>query len=333
MKSSNIKKSRHLYFVLLFVCYMSLAFFSGFRVDSGADYQNYEYYYSVIEFSNYQLIYEPVFFLIFKYAPSFNFALFLVSLLTNLLIFIYSHGNIKRSLLFFIILVLSDVYLAQFNIIRQMLSFSVLLFFVHFLEKGNVKKCLLMAMLAISCHYGSLIFIVFTLMVKQVNLRVGGYIIISFVLCFVFMLGLGDFFGKIILSILPSNYSAYADSFSLSEFNLGLRNIIEYILLLMLYILSDKDTRNSNKTIFKILMIGFSISFIAMSFPILYRVAYYFIFFKLVFIAQTFRFNCSRLLINKIFLFIIIMLFYSVLFYLNIYNNTFGVFPYKNYYL
>ena len=109
---------------MLFV--LAISVISGFRVESGADYFSYSEWYYNIKSGGYNFGFEPLIFLLFKVAPNFNVALFLVALLTNLLTLRFGLKVLGGVGVFSLFYLLSDAYLAQFNTIRQMLAFGFL---------------------------------------------------------------------------------------------------------------------------------------------------------------------------------------------------------------
>jgi hypothetical protein len=325
----NIENKNHraLCIIALFFAYVFISIISGFRINSGADYENYEYYYQVIQLSNYSIIYEPLFYMVFKLSSSFNLALFIIALITNMLIFVYSIKYVKYSIFFFLLLVLSDVFLAQFNIIRQTLAFSFLLFFVKSFEDRQIRNSIIFSLLAVCSHYGAIFLIIGCVLIRLVKFKQSYYVIISIMMMFFSLFGLVNIFAPIIIDIMPSKYSNYSGAFSSGEFEFSLRYVVEYLLVLLV-LWGSGGKRKFNLSV---IMVGFIIIFMAMSFPIMYRLAYYFIFFKIVYFAKVIE--CANNTINKWFLLSIILLFYMLLAYLNIENNAFSIFPYSNLYL
>ncbi|WP_318515050.1 EpsG family protein [Photobacterium leiognathi] len=325
----NIKNinQRALCIFALFLAYVTISIISGFRVNSGADFENYKYYYQVIQLSDYSVIYEPLFYMVFKLSPSFNFALFIIALTTNILLFFYSVKSVRMSFFFFLLLILSDVFLAQFNIIRQTLAFSFLLFFVRNFEEGKIRNSIIFSLLAVFSHYGAIFFIIGCFFIRLVKIKQINYIIISIIMMLFSFFGLMDLFGPIIIDIMPGKYVAYSGYFSSGKFEFSLRYFIEYLLILSVYYYSGRKNNFS----LSIIIVGFIILFMAMSFPIMYRLAYYFVFFKIVYFTRVVEnINSS---INKCFLVMAILLFYILLTYFNVESNVFNIFPYSNLYL
>lgn len=142
-----------------------------------------------------------------------------------------------------------------------------------------------------------------------------------------------NFIGPIIAKILPGKYSSYVEYFMISEFDFGVRVFFEYLVVLTVYFVSNSLSRNQNGFVFSIIIVGFTISFVAMSFPLLYRLAYYFVFFKIVYLSGVFTNKPSKHPVNMVFLILLIISFYILLLFLNINSNTFDFLPYKNIYL
>lgn len=186
-----------------------ISLFIGFRsIDSTADTRNYWISYSNISylgnspniFSTFKLLEEPILYLIFYLSSligDFNFALWLVSLLTlsliyNVCINICKITDINTPLLLFLTYLVSFyIQSQQFHVMRSGLAMGFILNFYNYILINNRKKTILFGILAVLTHITSLIPITCAIIAKFINLKRSKYILIFFIVILLSYLGWG----------------------------------------------------------------------------------------------------------------------------------------------
>lgn len=166
--------------VYLFI--LLIAIFLGNRsIEIGVDTENYFYWFRKMSYLNWHEWYaslafgnEPIFSLILLLCSKiggFNFALIVISFLMNLTY--YSGcclliGNKKESAFLLYLLILSSFtcWTQQINVIRSGLAISFILYFIIYLRKNRIKKAILFGLLAVGCHFTSVLFILISICVK-----------------------------------------------------------------------------------------------------------------------------------------------------------------------
>jgi hypothetical protein len=327
MSGSSFLKSAGFILAIFF-----LSIVSGLRVGSGYDFYNYEYYYNTISSSPFRYDIEPLYYLICKISPTFYTSNFILSLLTNSLLFIACSKLHLSRIVFLLSFVFSEVYLSQFNIARQSLAFSFLALYACFLcnARGRVGV-LVSSVMAISSHYMSILFLVPSVFLSRFKINI---LLMAVTLILVYLLSrLGAFISlfEFLVSFLPSKYSYYADENLREMSGGGGKFILEGIVfILCAYLLKNNKERITIFTI-NIVFLGLVISFIAIEIPILFRLAYLFLFFKVFLFSILLGGNGIQNKSNRIIVFIVFLTYIMSTFAMNISVNVYGVLPYSNY--
>lgn len=327
MSGSSILKYISYTFVVLL-----LSILSGFRVGSGYDFYNYEYYYNVISSSPYRYDIEPLYYIICKIVPTFYTSNFMLSLLTNTLL-IFSCIKIRGNKIVFIFsFILSEVYLSQFNIVRQSLAFSFLAMALYYLScnKGKVGFWV-SSIMAISSHYMSVLFLAPSILLGRFKIDI---LWMAVSLIFVYILShFGAFTGlfESLVAFLPSKYSYYADANLREMSGGGGKFLLESVVFIFCaYMLKNNKEKITVLTI-NIVFVGLIISFIAIEIPILFRLAYLFLFFKIFLYSILLGESGVKNIKNRILISIVFFIYIISVFAMDISVNVYGVFPYNNY--
>lgn len=308
----------------LFIIIVSI--FIGARDGVGADYYNYELLYSSIKSSSYNVNFEPGYFFLAKISPNFLILNFLVSLISVSLIYSSCRKLGVNNFLFWFFFLISDLFLAHFNIVRQVLAFSIILYAVSFLVEGkNIKYCIL-SILAICFHYSAgfvFVIVYFFWFFKKHSF----FIFIFFILLlFVWLVGAKEYFNDLLTLFLPEKYDSYIGMVESKNTSSGTRFYAELIIASTLFLFNLKERVISFLLITYIF--GLILTIFAMDFQMLFRFSYYFVFYKVavlpgIYVRSCFDFN-STLLIT-----FTLALFYLLAFFVMLSSNTFGVVPYN----
>lgn len=202
---------------LLFIfLYIVLFFIGGMRgIDVGTDTSNYYDIYNTINSDPNGIDYALAFiepgwiFLNYICGILFNdyrsiifIGMFLA--ITPLLIRVWKSSKNPFLVIFYYVTLYFYIY--SFNITRQMIAVSIILFCLDYLEKNKIKQYVIGVFCAMLFHYTSIICLFHIYIVKKVNISIKNATII---LCFTYILGL-----YIIPVLIPSiplvgHYSAY----------------------------------------------------------------------------------------------------------------------------
>ncbi len=213
--------------------------FSGLRYGIGTDYKGYEGYYNSITSINDVLLnrtgtgyYLIAYILRVKLHLPFSFYIFLISFVTNLLVYKYFKNNSTRPAQCILMYISLGFYAFTFNAFRQSLSMIIVLYGFSFLQKNKIFQCILLYALGISFHTISLIpaaifTILFCLKNFKINFKV---VILSIIIILIFY----DMFYFKILNF-NSNYKLY--TINSEQYIGGFGTFINAIMYLFLYLI------------------------------------------------------------------------------------------------
>ena len=312
-----------------------LSLIAGFRDTTiGADTFSYYLLYGYIAENNVDYIEPGWYFLNYvvnKIAGdnSYNLLLWLVSLLTLLPIGYIAKKNTPNPSLALFLYYSLYAYLHSFNIMRQMLAISFVLLSYFYLERDNIKKYIILLIIAISIHYTAL-FSLIILFVRKIE--ISKYRIYFF--CFVSLI-LGFILNSSFFSVFAGKYANYLSSSQYGFRDLSISNFILTILLNILFIFIFLTYRKIwKKNLFmKIYFIGIIILNLTSQLALGTRLILYFT------LIQCFIFP-SYFLHNRIkekFIIRLLIVCYVFIFFLKILllgnePGTNGVYPYKTFF-
>ncbi|RKF02811.1 EpsG-like putative glucosyltransferase [Tenacibaculum lutimaris] len=327
----KIKRYTFNFFVVGTPIIFILSLISGYRLKSGADYNSYSYIFNYISENKYEFYFEPLFFFLYKMAEQYADGNLYVALMANI---IAIYGIFKFSPKPFISLVfyvlLTNVYLVQFNITRQSLAMPFIFVFAIYFFHKNYLKASFAGLLGVFSHYASFfpMLVMYFIPKKRFNL----YIIIG-VLSSIYVLSLIGVFDNIMRSLflfLPGKFENYAGYEYLQSRTTGFRFLLDFIWFIIIYLFIKKKDDEFFNFISNMVLLGLIISFIAIYTPIFFRISYFFLFFQIIFYSYIFSEKYIKNRFNRIVLGNTLILYYFVIFLYSLSNNIYSIFPYKN---
>lgn len=244
-KQRNIKLYKK-YFIILCVVFTAVSFF---RFNVGTDYlYTYVYKYNIIKLSGNDAHFELLFYLLVKLFILFKISpivlIQLCSLVTIPLFFNFIYNNLKKEYWFMgvLIFMISTIYFATMNTIRQYLAISIILYAYKYLKEQKYKKYFLFLLLACGFHYSSILAIiplVFNFFFKE-GKKDKILLVFYLVSLFLFFLDTNKLL-SIIHYISPSKYKYFFDLSYFPRNNMAfLKIIVPNILLILLFINKEK---------------------------------------------------------------------------------------------
>lgn len=322
------KLDKLMFKVLIFIFMTLIIVIAGLRYEIGTDYPTYRKIYFSLSLDNHKYIelgygYVNLF---FKYMNfSYEFTVFIFSLVINLLFyrFIKKHSvSLFFSLLLYVLL---NYYFITFNAVRQMIAIGIFLNSIEYIFKKQYFKFIGITLLAALFHYVVLLAIIYPLfrIKKQ-------YIFIFFwVLSLIFIVVP---FQPIVIRILPSSfkYAGYLTSnlfqrtSSLSVFKLFLPNI--FVLLSFYY--KNAFKADSDRFWFNLFIVSIGGVNISNGIPLLLRLNYVFQISEIIFYPLC----ISKFAYKERALFSYVCLLYYILFYILtvLIQGAQGVVPYRS---
>ena len=307
-----------------------LSIIAGYRVDSGSDYQNYLLIHSYISEHGYLPVFEPFFYYLYQIGGSYNNANFLVALVSTGAA-IWTIFRFTRApwvgLYFFIILTIG--WLTQFNIVRQSMAMPFVLLAFMYMAYGSSKKSLVAAVFAIFSHYPSVIVLSMIYVVPRRNV---GLLLLASILAVVYGLSIGDVFDSLLrplFSVLPSKFGNYTyHEYSASSY--GFRFVLDAVwFIVIVHVLKNRNDPVLNR-VQMLVFIGLLLAFVGLSSPIVFRLAYFFLFFQIILYAFVFD---QRYIPSKKTRWVLggsIALYYLAIFIYSLARNIYDIFPYGN---
>lgn len=267
---------------------------------------------NAIKISRFEIGYNVLVFLFTRMCGSFNLYLFIVSLIINMSFgyFIYKYS--KNKTFSFLLFILCRFYFSEFNVLRQMLSLSVLLLSVKYIEERKFTKYLIFMLIAALFHKSILLVIpIYFLYNYKLDLKKE---IKIFVLSFFIFLFLNTILTKI--TSIFNSYGGYVEQFMNSN---KLASILSTIICLCIFLFSsligkkkkEKEDKIDN-FVHNIALISVIINLLSIKISILDRYAIFFEIFYTILIP-----NCIRKINNaKTRLILYIMFFVCFLAYM-----------------
>ncbi|MTC78877.1 EpsG family protein [Providencia sp. wls1916] len=316
------------------ITFIITALFIGFRYDIGIDYYNYEKIFDSFNQVPYQIKYEPLYYILNIISPSYLWVNIFSSMLILLPLYFLCKKSKINPTIFITIFILSDMFFSSFNIVRQMISLSWIMFGTWYLLEKKILKFILISIIAISFHYSSIFVIILILFISKANFNL--YLYFTVVLL-VFIVSKFNLINNNTLTLISqfSGYEHYFNNTSPSEGS-GFKFILYFFFYLILpfLFLNKYLTINKNNILYiRLVSVGLCFSFLALTISILYRFSYSFLYFYIILVSSILTNMSSDILKKKnisnlIPLVLAIYIFLFIIFYSNISNETFGV---KNY--
>lgn len=308
-------------FLFLIIC------FSGLR-STGLDYFLYQKIFfkfsNIISLGRTGLGFDYIIYFI-KFILGWNYQslIFLFSLFTNLLLYIFFKKSSTRPGLTMLIYVSLGFYTTSFNMFRQTFSIIMCLMSMMFLEKKNYFMVAVSWLIAIVIHSSSIIAIIIYMLVRIFKNRR-----LKFRYLMVFpIIGL-ILYDKLFIYLinLSSSYSMYSTYDSTPGMGTYL-NVFVYLILTM-FLSNSKFMRFQKKhdySYYNLFLIGVSIMVLEFKNFLFFRIAFYFTILGPIILTDFYEENHFR---NHR---LESLIFYSCLFiYFLVYINSFdGVIPYK----
>jgi hypothetical protein len=314
-------------FLFLFLSFVVSFSIMAFRVNVGADYQNYiKFFDASPDFSINGILYyniEPMFALIIIISKEiFNnprFIFYISSLVTNLFIYLFIskfHNKNKYIALFFYLMIL---YLYFFNLVRQGISISIFLYSYYLFSKKN-KIFIIFLFISILFHYSSVLFIGLIILSKiKLNLKKYLLIFLPFLLPIVFFS---------ILYFINIYYPIYLDNTNTSGYGFFINRIF-FLFLYFIFIIRKPILINLSLEVITVSIFGIFFSLFTLINANLWRITLLFISSDIIYLPlmmtyiETQNLRTKKLVyFNLIFLIFIIHLIYFIN------SNTGEVFPY-----
>lgn len=333
---ANPVKKEKFNFIDIFILII-LTIFAGIRNGIGTDYYIYQSLYDNINISKDALRTGAgyYYFMSFFNNLHFNYHQFLliVAFITNINIYYFikkESDNDNAMKLSFILYILLGFYISQFNIMRQMLAFSIVLLSLHFLKNKKIFLGIVLAIMGCLIHYTMLAFAlitIFSYLFLNKKLSIG----IMSILTVTLLLDFGKFYNFIVSHILFINgYGNFDESF-----NSGIGTILMVVFYLFWVIsiefLVNKKLfeKKENIKIINIFYIGVSLLIISIKNVMFGRIAssfFFFIIFIIPKILDNIKIKENQVkYISAIDIGISIVYYFMSIYYFN------GVFPYQTF--
>jgi hypothetical protein len=206
---------------------------------------------------------EPLFsmlMLISSFSNDIKVCLFFIELACALPIYLFAYREKKKySFAFIIFIFLTTMYAKSFNLIRQSIAISIVIYSVSFFKSGQYKQTILLYITAILFHYSAIIccLIYFILYVTN-NLENNKSRILLLFIMFVFLVGISIGIDKILM-LIPNKYTYYLNS-KYAINSISLLSIVKKAFWIFLFIFpviqNKKNKKNySNELSYCILLI------------------------------------------------------------------------------
>ncbi|EKA3900724.1 hypothetical protein GOP93_11835 [Vibrio cholerae] len=305
---------------------------SGLRYESGADYFNYERIFFFIKDFGYKPVFEPFFYIIYSFSKTYYIANLAMAIITNLLMLLAINKCTKKNEFWLAIFIyfFSEVYLAQFNIVRQSLALPFLyLFYISVCEKCN-KRVVIYFFLSISCHFMAGLICFILIFLRKIRINSMFYLPIAITVYIASQLNLFIGIYQFLVAFLPEKFSGYLDMDFSDGKTLGAKFIIEFFIfyLITIFLNKSKSINVNIRYLGSIVFVGYLLAFVATTIPILFRLAYFLIFFKVIYLSKVLTCDVSVKLSNRVILIMVICLYHFLMFYYYIDGSLYDIFPY-----
>ncbi|MBO2590366.1 EpsG family protein [Shewanella algae] len=320
-----------IYYSFVTILILVISSISGLRVESGADYFNYLRIYEFIQENGYFITFEPLFYLIYKISPSYNIANFTIAILTNTITYVAliklnGRNYAIYALWFFLI---TEVYLTQFNIVRQALALPFIFLFTFYLIEKRRTQAIFFIVLSTFSHYIGIVVCFLAALASRIKLNVVGYLIFGGGVYIAAQSNVFLFMFKFIASYMPQKFSGYMEMDFTEGRTLGLKFVVDFLMFIGLLYFFKPLRDEKIRVIVNIMFLGYMIAFAATTVPILFRLAYFFIFFKVIFFALLMNSRYVTIPLNKFFVFSILTVYNLIVLAINLSGNIYEIFPYR----
>lgn len=322
--------------ILLAIAFSCIFLVSGLRYNVGTDYNNYIEIFNIIINRKLQLSYqiEPAFILMIKLIALFTNEFLWLFIVTSLFITIFvfkasMNGTGYYELSIFLYMAFG-FYTSSFNIIRQWMAASVLLYAYEFLVEGKDREFFKYVFLAICCHYSAIMVIPIYFFIKKPRSNILRTIIFFFG---VFLYIITDYI-ILALKLITSNigiFNKYGKYLILNE-NIG-GSVLVFpmfcILTYVLYLFYNKNIIRKNFGIeiyINILPVAFAISLIGQKIMVFSRLQMYFLCVLIIVLPQIISSIKKQ---NRIIVYSIIIVLGTVFFIYSLIRNGGEPLPYQ----
>ena len=302
------------------VSFILLFLFSALRYDFGPDYMEYYSIHSLIRNLSHSWGQgDWLFKFINLLIPNFFLMIALLSFLHIFSIYILIKNNLRQNQYWFAILLLiinPYLFCVQQSSIRQTAAISLVLFAINYLTSRNLIKYSILIFLASGFHASAVIMYPIYFLITSKKFSKNTTLIIMFITFTLLFTTIFDFISLKILKVLPKHYLYYAE--------LGLKNNLRSTILssvfFFLLILNIHKLKNVELIYGRLSLFSTIISVLAFKLSMIVRIGMYFDIFLIISIPQIFdKFSIK---VNKISLFILIMIIYLIRYYAFFSNPT-----------
>lgn len=297
LASNALKKNnKKIGILFLILSLLTVCLIAAFRsTDVGADVKNYtmnlfrlysQEGYNFIQVEQRTKI-EPLFSLLMCISSVFrniHVCLFFIELACALPIYLFAYKEKEKySIPLVIFIFLTTMYARSFNLMRQFIAISIIVYSISFLTRKQYKKTLILYIIAILFHYSSIISILAYFVIYVVNMKGSKQnrsLWIFFILIFIatFSIGIDK-----ILVFLPNKYTGYLNSdYAISTFSFfSLVKKLFWICLSAVVLYGSKKDENEHSNqlaFFVILLIDMLLYFLSMKVGTFGRLGNYFLY-------------------------------------------------------
>lgn len=327
-----LKKDRNgIGILFLILSLFTVCFFAGVRsIDVGADIKTYvtylQYKYvneGVSFFQGMSATKLEILFSLTVYIASFfkniNITLFFIEFVCALPIYLFAYKERKKyAFLYTIFIFLITMYAKSFNLMRQFIAISIIIYSTSFFKRKEYKKTILLYIMAILFHYSSivclLIYVLIYITEMEKSKQNRNFLLIALIgCCIIFVV----FIDKIML-LLPNKYEMYMNSeyainsFSISSFT---KKLFWLVISLVLLGRSKKDKNEyaENLQVTTLLLIDIVLYFLSVKVTTFGRLGNYFLyiayFYLIPKISKLFK---QKVLSNCIIFIVLVLLWYNM---------------------
>lgn len=345
LAEKRIKLKGKLDLYSLFFSFMSIfipSIVAGMRFYVGTDYHMYvNAIFKNIAHNNSMFMthlewgYTTLNFVISRFTDNEHVMLFIVSFITTFFVYLALYNyrkytSISMGMLIYMFL----YYQTSFNLMRQYLALSIVLYAFTLILNGRYKKSIIYIMLATTFHYSAIISLsligLYKVNFSKKSIIYYTLIAVSLISCFAFyeqIMSIGFYFMGIFIEI--DRYQRYIIDVNAGEFSLMITFLrLPVILLSFLFFKSLYTYNKDNRLLIYLLIIDLILSHLAIKSDYMQRIALYFALPKLLLLPQLF--NCLKIESNKLYITIYLngyLFFYWMYYYY--YCNYSQTFPYN----
>lgn len=345
-KTSNKKNMILLSFFLL----VFLSFISGVRsINLGFDAKVYinnvfnnisrsTSFSNFMELSSLESGFSILSYILFKINPNINFMLFGYSFITTLFIMLFALRE-KEKISFTNVMAVYylTIYLHSFNLIRQCISISIILYAFSLFKDKKYKSSIFWIIVSLFIHDSAIfslpLFILYAILnekKKNSTKIVYGLFIILLLIC------IAAFYEKIILffyniNLISYKYASYISKFETPDFNVS-TIFVKVIWMILIFIsLKNRKILKSSYVYILFLVLDFIVTILSIKINPLQRITYYYYYVGLFYFLPNLRSAIKKDKFNKMF---INMIIYGnlIIFVLwkTVIGNGYAIYPYRS---